>query len=400
MPLTDAHVRLAKPGAKPYKLSDEKGLYLLITPSGGKLWRMKYRFGGKEKTLALGAYPDVSLKDARDRRDEARKLLANGQDPGAVKQAQKAAKLKKAANSFEVVARECLGVWKVGKAESHSSKVIARMENDVFPWIGNMPVSEVKPPVILEVLNRITGRGTIETAHRTKSNISRVMRYAVSKGFIERDPCPDLRDALPSPTKRHMAAIIDSIKAGELLRAIYDYRDTFVVKAALKLLPLVFVRPGELRMAKWSDFDLDEGTWEFTPTKTKNPLIVPLATQAVAILRELQQLTGNGELVFPGVRYGRPLSNMTFNRSLQAMGYDTQKEHTGHGFRAMAQTLLQERLGAEKERVEQQLNHKKRGLGTAYDHSEYLKERRAMMQVWADYLDGLRTGAEVVPLRA
>ncbi len=400
MALSDTAVRTAKATDKPIKLADGGGLYLYVTMTGGKLWRLDYRFGGKRKTLSFGAYPAVSLKDARERREQARKLLANGQDPGEVKKATKAATVAASANSFEAVAREWISRWKTDKAESHTSKVIARLENDVFPWIGTVPVSDITAPMVLDVLRRIEARGVVETAHRAKENVSMVMRYAIATGRADRDPCPDLRGALPPVRKKHMAAITDPVKAGELLRAIDQYAGSHVVRAALALAPLVFVRPGELRGAKWAEIDLDKAEWRYTTSKTKTEHLVPLAHQAVAILRDIEPISGRDVFVFPGVRSGRSISDGTINRALQGMGYDTQTEVTGHGFRAMARTLLAEELHFRPEVIEHQLAHKvPDALGTAYNRTKYLKERREMMQVWADYLDRLKRGADVIPLR-
>ncbi|MDR0736152.1 MAG: integrase arm-type DNA-binding domain-containing protein [Zoogloeaceae bacterium] len=399
--LTDTVIKNAKPDDKPRKLADEKSLFLYITPSGGKLWRMQYRFEGKQKLLALGIYPEITLADARERRDAARKLLANGADPGAVKKAQKAAGRERAANSFEVVAREWFEMWKADKAESHSSKVIARLEKDIFPWLGGSPIVEITAPIVLEVLRRIEGRGVIETAHRAKENISQVMRYAIATGRAERDPCPDLRGALQVYRGKNFASITDPVEVGRLLRAIAGYPGTPAVCAALRLAPLVFVRPGELRAAKWADIDFERGEWRYLVTKTKTEHLVPLARQAAAILQGLHPLTGAGEWVFPNVRPGRPMSNATLNRALQTLGYDTKTEMTSHGFRAMARTLLAEELRFPPEVIEHQLAHSvPDALGTAYNRTKYLKDRREMMQAWADYLDKLKAGAEVIPIRA
>ncbi|MCL2829597.1 MAG: integrase arm-type DNA-binding domain-containing protein [Betaproteobacteria bacterium] len=397
--LADTAIRNAKPADKPMRMFDGGGLYVEISPAGGKLWRFKYRFGGKEKLLSLGAYPAVSLKDARERREEARKMLANGKDPGAVKQAQKAAIKAAAENNFEAVAREWHSVRKSGWSESHSCKVIARLGKDVFPMLGGVPVSEVNAPKVLAVLRKIEARGAIETAHKAKESISMVMRYAIAKGLAERDPCPDLRGALKPVQTKNMAAIIDRVKVGELLRAMDQYSGSVIVRAALALAPLVFVRPGELRAARWADIDLDCAEWRYTASKTKTRHLVPLARQAVEILRNLQPLTGGAELVFPGERHGRAISDMTLNRALQSMGYNTQTEHTMHGFRAMARTLIAEELHFPPEVIEHQLAHKVSGpLGPAYDRTKFLPQRKKMMREWADYLDTLKRGAEIIPL--
>ncbi|MCL2591409.1 MAG: integrase arm-type DNA-binding domain-containing protein [Betaproteobacteria bacterium] len=399
--LKDTTIKKTKPEAKPVRMFDGGGLYLEISPAGGKLWRMKYRFGGKEKRLSFGAYPTLSLSEARERREEAKKILRDGKDPGEVKKASKAALKAANENSFETVAREWFSRWKTDKAESHTSKVIARLQNDVFPWMGDRPVSDITAPMVLEVLRRIEARGVIETAHRAKENISMVMRYAIATGLAERDPCPDLRGALPPVRKKHMAAFTDPVKVGELLRAIDAYKGSHVTRAALALVPYVFARPCELRWAKWADIDLEKGEWRYTTSKTKTDHNVPLARQAVEILRNLHPLTGRGEFVFPGQKPGRPISDGTINNALHIMGYDTQREHTGHGFRATARTLLAEELDVEPRIIEQQLAHKVPDtLGTAYNRATYQKQRRKMMQAWVDYLDKLKAGAEIIPLRA
>jgi integrase len=400
MPLTDTAIRNAKPSAKPVRLFDGGGLYLEISPAGGKWWRVKYRFGGKEKRLALGTYPDVSLKDARERREEARKVLANGGDPGAVKKAQKAARKEAAENSFEALAREWFEQWRTDRAEGTAQRTIARLEKDVFPWLGSYPVAEIKAPAVLGVLRRIESRGTVDTAKRAKQNISQIMRYAIATGRAERDPCPDLRGALKTVKQSHFAAITDPLQVGRLLRDIDAYAGSYAVRAALALAPLVFVRPGELRAARWADIDIDAAEWKYTATKTGTAHHVPLSRQAVEILRDLYPLTGGGEYVFSSNRWGRPLSSMTLNRALQQMGYNTKTEMTGHGFRAMARTLLAEELHQKPEVIEHQLAHAvPDSLGTAYNRTKYLKERKAMMQDWADYLDRLKAGAEIIQLR-
>jgi len=401
MALTNTAILNAKPEAKPRKLADEKGLFLLIHPNGSKYWRLKYRFGGTEKLLALGVYPDVSLADARQRRDDARKLLANGVDPGSVKQQAKRAIKENAANSFEAIAREWFAKNQHTWAESHAEKIISRLERDVFPWLGSRPIAEVTAPVVLDVLRRIEKRGTLDTAHRAKGNISQVMRYAIATGRAERDPCPDLRGALPPAKENNFASITDPVKVAELLRAIDAFSGTFVVRSALLLAPLLFVRPGELRRAEWAGFDLDKAEWRYFVTKTKTEHSVPLATQAVEILKELHELTGHGRYVFPGRDPQKAMSEAAVNAALRRMGYDTKTEITGHGFRAMARTILAEELHQRPEVIEHQLAHKvPDALGTAYNRTKFIKERCTMMQLWADYLDKLKVGAEIVPLRA
>ncbi len=399
MPLTDTAVRNAKPGDKPAKMFDERGLFLIVTPAGGKWWRLRYRMDGKEKLLSLGVYPDVSLKDARDRRDEARKLLANAIDPGENRKVQKAAKVERAANSFEAIAREWFAKNRETWAASHADKIIKRLENDVFPWLGGKAIAEITAPDVLTVLRRIEGRGTNDTAHRASGNISQVMRYAIATGRAERDPVPDLRGALPPLRHDNFASITEPAKVAELLRAIDGFGGTFVVKSALLLAPLLFVRPGELRKAEWAGFDLEKAEWGYFVTKTKSDHLVPLASQAVAILKELHALTGHGRYVFPGRDPQKPMSEAAVNAALRRMGYDTKTEITGHGFRAMARTILHEELHQKPEVIEHQLAHKvPDNLGTAYNRTKFLKERKAMMQLWADYLDKLKAGAVVIPL--
>lgn len=401
MPLTDIAIRSAKPSEKPQKLYDGGGLYLEVSPAGGKWWRLKYRFGGKEKRISLGVYPDVSLKDARERRDNARKLLANEIDPGENRKVQKAAKVERSANSFEVIAREWFAKNCDAWAASHADKIIKRLENDVFPWLGGKAIAEITAPDVLAVLRRIEGRGTNDTAHRAKSNISQVMRYAIATGKAERDPCPDLRGALPPLRHGNFASITEPAKVAELLRAMDAFSGTFVVKSALLLAPLLFVRPGELRKALWADVDLEKADWRYFVTKTKTEHSVPLSSQAVAILKDLHALTGHGPHLFPGRDPQKPMSEAAINAALRRMGYDTKTEITGHGFRAMARTILHEELHQKPEVIEHQLAHKVPDtLGTAYNRTKFLKERKVMMQLWADYLDKLKAGATIIQLPA
>lgn len=401
MALSDLSIRNAKPSDKPYKLPDEKGLFLLIHPNGSKYWRQKYRFNGKEKLLAFGVYPDISLKDARARRDDARKLLANGIDPGEAKKAQKAAGMERAANSFEVVAREWFSKNRDTWAPSHADKIITRLERDVFPWLGSKATTDISAPDVLAVLHRIEKRGTLDTAHRAKGNISQVMRYAIATGRAERDPCPDLRGALPPARETNFPSITDPVKVAELLRAMDAFSGTLVVKAALLLAPLLFVRPGELRQAEWKDFDLDKAEWRYYVTKTKSDHSVPLATQAITILKDLHPLTGHGRYVFPGRDPQKAMSEAAVNAALRRMGYDTKTEITGHGFRAMARTILAEELQQKPEVIEHQLAHKvPDALGTAYNRTKFLKERKVMMQLWADYLEKLKAGAQIFHIDA
>jgi integrase len=395
MATTDRAIRTARYGEKDYRISDERGLYLIVTSRGSKLWRFDYRHGikpGTDKarrlTLAFGAYPDVSLKEARERRDEARKLLAQGVDPGDKRKEQK----RLTETTFNVVAREWFQKWKTGKDEIHASKVFNRLENDILPWLGTRPITEITAPIVLEVLRRIEKRGAIETAHRTKGNISQIMRYAIATGRAERDPCPDLKDALQTTRKGHFPSIIDPVRVGKLIRDIEHYDESYVVRAALALAPLVFVRPSELRRARWANIDLDKGEWRFLVTKTTTEHLVPLSRQAVSILRDLFALTGHREWVFAGLSQGKPIGINTINGALRYLGYDTKKDITGHGFRAMARTLLAEELDQTPEWIEHQLAHVVPDPnGGAYNRTRYLKQRREMMQIWADYLDTLKS---------
>jgi len=399
MPLTDTAIRNAKPGEKPVKLFDERWLYLEVSPAGGKWWRLKYRFDGKEKRLSLGVYPDVSLKDARERRDAARKLVADGIDPSENRKAQKSARADRAANSFEVVAREWFAKYSAIWAKEHGNRIIRRFERDIFPWIGGRPIAEITAPELLAVVRRIESRGALETAHRALGNCGQVFRYAVATGRAARDPTGDLRGALPPVKGEHFAATTDPKRVGEILRALDGYQGTLTVRCALRLAPLVFVRPGELRKAEWADIDLDAAEWRYTVTKTNTPHIVPLSRQAVEILRELQPLTGRGRFVFLGARSnGRPMSDNAILAAMRRMGIG-KEEMSGHGFRAVARTILDEVLGVRPDYIEHQLAHAVRDPnGRAYNRTAHLPERRKMMQQWADFLDKLKVGAEVIPL--
>lgn len=401
MPLTDTAIRTAKPADKPRKMADEKGLYLLLQPTGGKLWRFDYRFEGKRKTLALGAYPDVTLKAARERLGDARTLLADGVDPSLNRKAQNAAKATSAANSFEVVAREWFAKFKPQWTDGHSEKILARLERDIFPWVGGRPIADVKAPEILACLRRVEKRGAIETAHRGLQNCGQVFRYAIATGRAERDIAADLRGALPPVKQTHRAAITEPKAIGELMRAIDGYSGSLVTVCAMKVAPLVFLRPGELRQAQWSEIDLDRAEWNIPAERMKmrEPHLVPLSTQAVAILREIQALTGDGIYIFPSPRTRtRPMSNNAILSALRRMGY-AKEEMSGHGFRAMARTILDEVLNIRPDYIEHQLAHAvKDPNGRAYNRTAHLAERRTMMQQWSDYLDKLKTGADVIPL--
>ncbi len=392
-PLSDIQIKNAKPKDKEFKLVDGFGLHLLVTPSGGKLWRLQYRFGGKQKLLSFGAYPAVTLADARQRREDAKKLLANGIDPGEVKKAQKAATVAETENGFEIVAREWHGKFSGNWSPGHADTTIQRLERDVFPWLGAKPVGEVKPVDLLAILRRIESRGALETAHRVRTICGQVLRYAVATGRAERDSAADLRGALPPVREKHHAALTDPKEVADLLRAIDGFKGTFHVKCALRLAPMLFVRPGELRQMEWVEIDFEEDRWNLPPEKMKmkQAHIVPLCKQAVAILKELQPLTGHSKYVFPCHRTPlRPMTNNAINAALRRMGY-TSDEQTGHGFRAMARTILDEVLQVRPDYIEHQLAHAvKDPNGRAYNRTAHLAERKKMMQLWADYLDGLR----------
>ncbi|WP_250452728.1 integrase arm-type DNA-binding domain-containing protein [Caballeronia sp. ATUFL_M2_KS44] len=393
MALTDLKVRNAKPTEKQQKLFDERGLFLLVTPAGGKWWRLKYRFAGKEKSLSMGVYPDVGLKEARERRDAARKLLANGVDPGIDRKVQRAGAAQRATNSFEVVAREWFAKYEPGWAESHAEKILGRLEKDVFPWLGARAIAEINAPDVLAVLRRVEARGALDTAHRVHQNCGQIFRYAIATGRADRDVAADLRGALPPARHTHFPSVTDPSEVAGLLRALDAFQGTFVVQCALRLAPLLFVRPGELRAAEWSQFDLDKGQWRYTVSKTKTEHLVPLARQAVAILRELHALTGQRTYVFPGRDVKKPMSGAAVNAALRRMGFDTKTEITGHGFRAMARTILHEQLRFPGEVIEHQLAHNVPDpLGKAYNRTKFIDDRVKMMQAWADYLEQLKAG--------
>ena len=408
--LSDTKIRKARPGDKPLRLYDERGLYLEVAPSGGRWWRLKYRFAGKEKLLSMGTYPGTGLKAARDKRDMAREQLARGVDPSEARRAEKAGGTEFSQKSFEAVAREWHATIHLAQVSAgHAARTLIRLEQDVFPWLGGLSVGEIKAPQLLQTMRRIEARGAIETAHRALQACGQVFRYAIATGRAERDPTPDLRGALKPVLVQHMAAITDPKRVGELLRAIEGYKGMPITRAALQLAPLVFVRPGELRKAEWVEFDLDAAQWRIPAARMKRTKqeklsgtahVVPLSRQAVAILRELHPLTGHGRYLFPSPRTReRPMSDNGVLSALRRMGFPSD-EMTGHGFRAMARTLLAERLGVDEAVIEAQLAHAvKDSLGRAYNRTEFLEQRREMLQTWADYLDRLRDGAEVIPIK-
>jgi len=399
MPLTDAAIRRAKPAEKPQKLTDGGGLYLYITTAGARSWRWKYRIAGKEKLLSIGLYPDVSLARAREARDDARRLLARGVDPGAQKRAAALAQAELGSDSFEAIATEWMATrpWVLG----YKTKVEAWLKNDVHPWIGSRAVSDLTAPDFLRVARRIEDRGAIESAHRIMQNCGQIMRYAIATGRAERNPVADLKGALAPPKEAHHAAITDPAQLGGLLRSIETYGGSLITCMALRLAPLVFLRPGELRHAEWSEFDLEAGLWTIPAGKMKMRAahVVPLSRQAVKVLQGIKPVTGRHRWVFSGARDPkRPMSENAITAALRNMGYD-RTMMTGHGFRATARTILDEVLGFRPDIIEHQLAHAvKDPNGRAYNRTSHLQERVRMMQVWADYLDGLRDG-NVVQLR-
>ncbi|HUQ38402.1 MAG TPA: integrase arm-type DNA-binding domain-containing protein [Aestuariivirga sp.] len=399
MALVDTAIRNLKPGEKSVRVFDGGGLYLEVAPAGGKWWRFKYRFDGREKRISLGVYPDVTLKDARERRDEARRLLAKNIDPSESRKATKKGRSELLGNSFELVAREWIRKFSSTWVAGHQDRVVRRFERDIFPWIGRRPIAELTAPDLLTLARRIESRGALETAHRALSNCGQVFRYAVATGRTLRNPCGDLRGALTPVKSRHFAATTDPKRLAEILRAMDGYQGTFAVRCALDLAPLLFVRPGELRKAEWADVNFDTQEWRFTVSKTQTPHIVPLSRQAVDILKELQPLTGRSRYVFPGARSNnRPMSDNAILAALRRLGIE-KTEMSGHGFRAVARTILDEVLGVRPDFIEHQLAHAVRDPnGRAYNRTAHLAERHKMMQLWADYLEKLKMGAEVITL--
>jgi len=395
--LTNTAIRQAKSKDKPYKIGDSGGLYLLIKQNG-KYWRMNYRFAGKQKTLAFGLYPDVSLKEARKKRDEAKSHLANNSDPSLIKAIRKQQILHAAENTFKAIAFEwhAKNVHTWAASTTHSIK--RYLEKDIFPWLGNRTINDITAPELLAVLRRVESRGAYEKAQRCREYAGRVFRYAVATGRAERDPTGDLKGALTPVKVKHHASITDPQGVGALLRSIHGFSGSFVTKCALQLAPLVFVRPGELRHAEWPEIDFDKNEWRIPghKMKMKELHIVPLSQQAVAILQSIQPLTGSGKYIFPSIRSNsRPMSENTVNAALRRMGYE-KDEMTGHGFRSIASTLLHEH-GWPQQVIERQLAHAERNkIAAAYNFAEHLPKRKKMMQWWADYLDELAAGAKIM----
>ncbi|MBU0673947.1 MAG: integrase arm-type DNA-binding domain-containing protein [Proteobacteria bacterium] len=400
LPLTPLQIRNAKPKAKDYKLTDGGGLYLFVAKGGGKLWRLKYRFGGREKLLSLGVYPQISLADARQKREEAKGIVAKGIDPGEVRKEQQA-DTQRESETFEEVAREWhskfISQWEPVTAK----KILEMFERDVFGDFGNTPFVEINTPVLLAMLRRIEARGAIYSAHRVRGLCSQVFKYAKSTGRCENNPAADLQAALTPVKTTNRPATTDPKELAPLLRMLDSYQGSVVVCCALRLLPMLFVRPGELRAMKWADIDLERGEWSYVVTKTKTPHIVPLAKQALAVLREIKPVTDQSGFVFPSARSMKsPMSDMAINAAMRRMGIDTRTEITGHGFRAVARTILDEVLGFRPDFIEHQLAHAVRDPnGWAYNRTAHLDERKKMMQAWADYLDAIKEGAEIIPIR-
>jgi integrase len=397
--LTDTKLRALRPRSRLYRIADANGLCIEVTPAGSKLWRYRFRLHGKASMAALGEYPIVSLVEARKRRDEARATLAAGVSPVTAARARRTAQADRASNTFAVVAAEFLA-QRAKTLSAASVKREKRLIEQDLGSIGGVPVADVEARAILAALRKIEQRGAVETAHRARSLAAQVFRYAIATGRTQRNPASDLVGALASPSSGHFASLTDPHDVAPMLRAIHAYQGTPIVSAALKLAPLVFVRPGELRSMRWADVDLKAGEWRFTASKTGTPHIVPLSSQAVAVLEELRPLTDSGEFVFPSVRsIRRSMSENTLNAALRTLGYDG-TTMTGHGFRAMARTILDEVLGFRPDYIEHQLAHAVRDpLGRAYNRTAHLAERRKMMQSWADYLDKLReVDTKIVPI--
>lgn len=386
---------------KPFKLYDEKGLFLQVTPTGGKWWRFKYRINDKEKLLSFGTYPEIKLVGARAKRDEARELIANEIDPSDTRKAKKQTKSGNLANSFEVIAREWIATKMKTKSEAYQKNVLRRFELYLFPWMGKRPIAEISAPELLSIVKRIEQQNKVETAYRTLQATGQVFRYAVQTGKTLRDITTDLRGALTPSVTKHMASFTEPHQVAELMRAIDGFTGTLTVQTAMRLAPLVFVRPSELRKAKWADIDLEIGEWRYLVTKTKTEHIVPLCTQAIELLKTIKPLSGSGEYVFQGGHNpDKAMSEAAINAALRRMGYDTKTEITGHGFRAMARTILHERLNIDPHIIEHQLAHKvPDALGAAYNRTKFLEQRKLMMQQWADYLDELKAGAKVIPFK-
>lgn len=391
LPLTDAKIKNLAPKEKPYKVFDGRGLYLEVYPHGSKMWRVKYRFEGKDRRVSLGAYPEVGLREARDKAAEVRLKLRDGNDPAA-----SIKRVEEEKTTFQEVVDDWAGRFLVLSQTAPATIKRKRifLDKHILPTLGPMPMREIDPPVILKLMRKIEAQGHLETAHRVKMICSQIFRFGVAGGQVDRDPTQDLRGAVPPPKVKHRASIIDPAKIAKLLKDVWNYGGHAVVCHALKILPYVFVRPGELRHACWDEIDWPEKLWRIPAEKMKmkTPHLVPLSSQVIEILENLKKHTGRHHFLFPGHRnYDRPMSDMAVNAALRYLGYSSE-EITGHGFRSMASTILNEQ-GYNRDWIERQLAHTERdGVRAAYNYAEYLPERRKMMQAWADYLDLLRLG--------
>ena len=412
MALTDTFVKNVKYSGAPAgdKHTDGGAMYLLVN-AGGKYWRLNYRFGDKRKTLAIGVYPAVSLAKARQRRDKARELLADGTDPSAIKRAEKTSATLASANTFELVALEFLATKADAWSPGYADKWLRGMKKDLFPYVGKLPIATITPPMLLDALRKCEKRGAIESAHTLRQTAGQVFRYGIQTGRCERSPTSDLQGALKPVTTKHMAAILEPVKVGELMRTIEAYKGQPTTRVALALSALLFQRPGNIRQMEWAWVDVEQAMLTIPSQDMKRrkhqkingrPHLVPLASQALVHLQELRPITGHGRYVFPSLLTGeRPMSDNTVNVALRRMGY-TKDEMSAHGFRATARTLMIERMpGISADVIEAQLAHEKSGpLGSAYDRAEFMEQRRAMMQTWADYLDKLRVGADVIQFKS
>lgn len=396
MPLTDTAIRNANPREKAYRINEFGGLSLEVRTTDKKCWRFRGTYNGKEILLSLGVYPAVTLAAARDRCKECQEQLAHGVNPSAKRKEEKAAQT--AVLTFEALALEWHARTKAKWSEGHATRILYRLRREIFPFIGSLPANDIPPKKILEVLRIMENRGATDLAHRMHQAVGQVLRYGVATGRVDRDSSADLRGALTPVSRRHNPCPKDHRGIAALMRAIYDYQGSHVIRCALRLTPLVFVRPGELRHAKWADIDTTTAEWRYFVTKTKTQHIVPLSRQAIEVLEELRPLTGSEAYVFPGRRSEpRPMSENTINAALRTMGF-SRDEITAHGFRGMASTALNE-MGWHHDAIERQLAHKEsNSVRAAYNHADYLQERRRMMQAWADYLDQLREGAKIIPL--
>ncbi|MCF8104359.1 MAG: tyrosine-type recombinase/integrase [Desulfohalobiaceae bacterium] len=396
MSLNDVKIKALKPGDKPYRVADSEGLYLEVTTTGSKLWRLKYRFGNKQKTLALGKYPEITLAAARDKKIIAKRQLAEGIDPNQVKKHKKAEQ----SNTFGIIALEWFGNQKPKWKKGHAQTILRRLEKNVFPWMKDRPIREITTREILEVLRRMEARGAVDSAHRVGQFINQIFLYAVASARAETNPAADINKALKVIRTRQLPAITEPNRIKDLLKAIDGFEGSFVVHSALRIAPLVFVRPGELRHAEWTEIDFENSTWTLPADKMKmkREHVVPLSKQALQILEDLYPLTGSGGYVFPSIRTpARPMSENTLNVALMRLGF-SKEEHCPHGFRSMASTRLHE-MGWDSRVIEVQLAHVDRNkIRGIYNRAEYLDDRTRMMQAWADYLEGLKSGAKVLTI--